>query len=560
MEELKFISDNSTKTDNEIIELFKMLTGSESAEQPVEVTRQLVEPTPSPDVIADEVMGMWNKLESKSDLLQLINKVSADVFCQSDGTTIRYTRRQFNYNAYSANNPKRYTSFLIPKKKQGEFRTIDAPNSTLKGIQRCLNYVFQQLHTPNDAAMGFVQSRSIVDGARMHLAQNYVYNIDLKDFFPSITAGRLFKRLQSKPFSLSAEMASLVTDLCCYQNAEGKSVLPQGAPTSPTITNFICERLDRKLSKLAAAYSLHYTRYADDITFSGATNVFGENGKFCKSLRNIVENEEHFTINTDKTRLTHGGMRQEVTGLTVNQKTNVSRKYVKQLRTMLHNWEQGGYYYAQNEFVKHYKPTKNVAGEHHIENIISGKLDFLKMVKGEKDATYLKLRNRFDNLSTPDNPKINVSEVLDTWEAKGFDAAVKKYNQMCQAAKTKNLQSSNQAAKGFSTDDSNGEQQGENTITIDGKTYTRGVPANPLYVVTVKGKRYEFLVPIGLLFFKDEIEKNAVGYVIESEQNEYSKKTVDFLVFVDANGKHIGGAYNIDTVRRLDEEIENNSQ
>ena len=127
-------------------------------------------------------------------------------------------------------------------------------------------------------------------------------------------------------------------------------------------------------------------------------NIFAANGRFCKSLKNIIEREEHFVINPAKTRLCHKGMRQEVTGLTVNQKLNVSRHYIKQLRVLLHNWEKNGYDIAQDEFLRHYNSTTNIEGVHRIENIISGKLDYLKMVKGSKDSTYLKLKDRFEKL------------------------------------------------------------------------------------------------------------------------------------------------------------------
>lgn len=331
-------------------------------------------------------------------MLNLINIVSVEIFGQTEEKSQFYTLKQLHFHAHSIDNEKLYITFKIPKKKRGEFRTIDAPNPTLKGIQQCLNYILQQIYIPNKSAVGFVPNRSIVDGAKVHTSQKFVYNIDLKDFFPSISSGRLYKRLQSKPFCLNPQIASLVSDLCCYKNAENKLVLPQGAPTSPTITNFICERLDRKLCKLARAYGLKYTRYADDITFSGMKNIFSENGKFCKSLRNIIENEEHFTINKDKSRLCHIGMRQEVTGLTVNEKVNVSRKYVKQLRTMIHNWETKGYEEAQSKFVELYKPTKQLNGIPRIENVIGGKLDFLKMVKGENDHTYKNLKERFNRI------------------------------------------------------------------------------------------------------------------------------------------------------------------
>lgn len=302
------------------------------------------------------------------------------------------TMKQLNYHAYSKNNPKRYIQFQIPKKKKGEFRTITAPNAGLKCIQRCINAILLERFEANPAANGFVPGKSIVDNARAHLGQKYIYNIDLKDFFPSVTIGRVFACLQLQPFSFDKHTASLIADLCCHEG-----VLPQGAPTSPTLTNIVCSRLDWRLSKLARRYGLRYSRYADDITFSGMSNIFHEDGDFVKDLRHFIE-KEGFRINEAKTRTNSYYQRQEVTGLTINEKPNVTQRYIKQIRTMLHNWEVSGYEFAQSVFLAHYHPTKNVTGEHHIENILSGKLDYLKMVKGDDDLTYLGLKARYDSL------------------------------------------------------------------------------------------------------------------------------------------------------------------
>ena len=380
-----------------------------------------------------EISELWYSMETKQDLLKLLNLANQGIYGDKAKP---YSLRQLTFQAYSKFNKSRYASFKIPKKKKGEFRTIDAPNPTLKGMQRALNYVLQVIYTPSQAAMGFTPGRSIVTGAQVHIGQKFVYNIDLENFFPSIKSGRVFARMQSKPFSCSKEVASLIADLCCYENSFGK-VLPQGAPSSPTLTNIICDRLDVKLSHLAKAYGLRYTRYADDITFSGMSNMFAENGNFCKSLRNIIENEEHFKINTQKTRLCHRGIRQEVTGITVNDKPNVTQDYVKQIRSMLHNWETKGYDEAQSIFIEIYNRTNtkhhNAKGAHHIENILAGKLLYLKMVKGENDGTYKKLYDRFvklitktdspepdktkgiptNNSKTTNNPKQNTESLID---------------------------------------------------------------------------------------------------------------------------------------------------
>lgn len=326
---------------------------------------------------------------SKKKLLTMINEVKRSLYGDNSHDI---TMKQLNYHAYSKNNAKRYIQFQIPKKKAGEFRTITAPNAGLKCIQRCLNVILLKRFTPNPAANGFVPGKSIVDNAKVHFGQKYIYNIDLKDFFPSVSEGRVFACLQLPPFSFDKYMASLIADLCCHEG-----VLPQGAPTSPTLTNVVCSRLDWRLSKLARRYNLRYSRYADDITFSGMSNIFHKDGDFVKELRFYIE-KEGFQINESKTRTNSYYQRQEVTGLIINEKPNVTQRYVKQIRTMLHNWEQSGYDYAQSKFLEHYKPSRHTAGEHHIENIIDGKLNFLKMVKGNNDNTYKKLYERFSSL------------------------------------------------------------------------------------------------------------------------------------------------------------------
>lgn len=359
---------------------------------------------------ANEMSTMLKKASSKQDLLDLLNYASKVVFGES---TKPYTMRMLNLQAYSSINPHRYHSFQIPKKKAGEFRQIDAPNKALKSIQQVLNNILQTVHQPHHAAMGFVQGRSVATNARVHVGMKYVYNIDLKDFFPSITSGRIHARLKAAPFSINDKVASMIADLCCNKDTEGKSVLPQGAPTSPTLTNIICENLDKKLSKLASVYGLRYTRYADDITFSGMYNAFEEGGKFLQSMRHIVEEEEHFHINPAKTRLTHRGMRQEVTGLTVNEKPNVSRTYVKQLRTMLHIWEKQGLAAAQESFEKHYTPKVDKTDKPvpHIENVIGGKLLYMKMVKGGEDSTFQSLKSRYLQLTSTEFSETNKSDI-----------------------------------------------------------------------------------------------------------------------------------------------------
>ncbi len=359
-----------------------------------------------------------SELDFKTAFLNKLNEIKKDTY---GGNGYPFSMRQLNYHAFSSNNSKRYIQFQIPKKKKGEFRTITAPNAGLKSIQRCINSLLLESYTPHASAYGFVKNKSIVENARTHVGQNFIYNIDLKDFFPSIKAGRVFACLLLPPLSFDKNTASLITDLCCH---EGR--LPQGAPTSPTLTNIVCNRMDWRLTKLAKRYGLRYTRYADDITFSGMNNVFHEEGQFIKELRYFI-GKEGFLINDDKTRLNNNYQRQEVTGLTINEKPNVSQKYVKQIRTILNNWEKSGYDHAQSVFLKFYHPTKHIEGQHHVENILKGKLDYLKMVKGDKDETYKKLYNRFERLVGGTERDIDPNEIIRIWEHSGLGAAKKSY-------------------------------------------------------------------------------------------------------------------------------------
>lgn len=194
---------------------------------------------------------------------------------------------------------------------------------------------------------------------------NYVFNLDLKDFFPSIEQARVWKRLQLAPFNFPVAIANIIAGMCCMKEvvqAEDGSqtvryVLPQGAPTSPIITNMICDNLDRRLAGVAKRFGLNYTRYADDITFSSMHNVYHENGEFRKEVRRIIEDQK-FTVNDKKTRLQKKGSRQEVTGIIVSDKINVTRDYVRDIRNILYMWEKYGYGVAFAKFFRSIRQRK----------------------------------------------------------------------------------------------------------------------------------------------------------------------------------------------------------
>jgi RNA-directed DNA polymerase len=182
-----------------------------------------------------------------------------------------------------------------------------------------------------------VVGKNIVDNAQRHKKKRWVLNIDLDNFFPSINFGRVRGMFLKKPFYVPESVATLLAQICCYGNN-----LPQGAPTSPIISNMICAKMDSELQDLAWTCRCFYTRYADDITFSTTLPDFPVqiakvhsllDIELGKELKGIIESNG-FNINPNKTRAFSYKQRQEVTGLTVNKRPNVRRKYIMQVRAI----------------------------------------------------------------------------------------------------------------------------------------------------------------------------------------------------------------------------------
>lgn len=244
-----------------------------------------------------------------------------------------------------------YTRFTIPKRHGGE-RTLEAPNDKLKALQR---RILRRLLNPlpmHDAATGFVQGRSIVDNARPHVGRGVVINLDLADFFSTISTERvatLFRGL-----GWDADTATILSRIC---TSEGR--LPQGAPTSPMISNLVCRRLDERLSELIKRFKGQYTRYADDITLSlpglgrnkrlrrhKGKKTFAPphfpSRKLLTLVRQIVE-EEGFAIQMKKkVRVQRPHQRQTATGLIVNRQVNLPRITRRRIRAMRHRQRLGG--------------------------------------------------------------------------------------------------------------------------------------------------------------------------------------------------------------------------
>lgn len=305
---------------------------------------------------------------------------------------------QLIYILYRAPEKQRYIPFEIPK-RTGGMRQILAPVGLIRDMQEKLAPLLAERYDAHPAAHGFIKQKSILTNARMHVGQRLVLNIDLEDFFPTINFGRVRGLFMAPPFGMGPAAASVFAQICTYRNG-----LPQGAPTSPPLSNFIAATLDRRLQRLAKESGVRYSRYADDITFSTNHNAFspnialftrGEKGDTVapgEPLERAV-NAAGFTINHKKVRLQRRHQRQGVTGLTVNEKPNVPRKAVRHLRAMLHAWEKFGLAAAaQDHFIKHrglvHLPRDP---ERAFRQVVYGELSFIKMVRGAEDPLFLNL-------------------------------------------------------------------------------------------------------------------------------------------------------------------------
>lgn len=357
-----------------------------------------------------DIRDIIDKLESESALLDLINELGKEEMGENFHP---FTLQQlcFYANTDSVPTEKRYHTFKIPKKKKGEFRSISSPVQQLKNIQYFIKTILDALYKPQECVMGFVKGKSVVDNAKKHINKCYVQNLDIKDFFPTITQEMVLRCLIHYPYKINYSVAFMIARLSCIKREDGSKVLPQGSPTSPILANMVCEKLDLSIMNLAKQYNLDYTRYADDMTFSSQYNSFKDEGKFMKALNSIIENNG-FKINPDKKRIQKHGSRQEVTGIIISSKTNVRRKYIKEIRVMLHNWETIGYDKANRRFAEWYlkKGNQRYSDAPDMKNVLDGKLEYLKMVKGIGDMTYLRLKDRFDRLVSQSDAKI-----IKTW-------------------------------------------------------------------------------------------------------------------------------------------------
>lgn len=299
------------------------------------------------------------------------------------------------FNCHTYTTP--YLRFTILK-KTGEARMISAPMPNLKTAQKwILKNILKKLEL-HDAAHGFRQNRSIVTNAKLHVCADALVKIDLQNFFQSIS----YKRVRElfRGFGYSEAAATIFGLICTTPEIEeiesapkityrviGNRHLPQGSPASPAISNLICYHLDSHLARVAENLGFCYTRYADDLTFSGS-------GEALRSISNLLNDSkliiasEGFTVNASKTQILGKSVRQEVTGIVVNKQPNVSRKILKAFRATLYQIEQEGL------------ADKKWANATNLIDAITGFANYVAMINPSRGAEFLasveRIKQKYD--------------------------------------------------------------------------------------------------------------------------------------------------------------------
>jgi hypothetical protein len=303
---------------------------------------------------------------------------------------------------------RNYRYRVVPR-RGGLPRVLEAPKARLKEIQRWILHEILEPVPPHEAAQGFTRGRSVATHAGLHSGQAVVLRLDLRDFFASVTAGRVFgifrtlgyvrpvahvlTGLSTNTIPQSVWQAvprgtepALIQPRFWLGRALATPHLPQGAPTSPALANLAAFGLDRRLTGLAVSAALRYSRYADDLTFSGPWPLQRRRGRFVELVAEIAR-EEGFAINERKTALHSAGGRQSVCGIVVNVRPNVLRSEYDELKAILHN------------AAAHGPASQNRAGIADFEAHLRGRISWVASLnpgRGEK------LRRRFAEIPWED--------------------------------------------------------------------------------------------------------------------------------------------------------------
>ena len=290
---------------------------------------------------------------------------------------------QLRWLAFHSDAPTRvhYVSFDVPK-KSGGMRRLSAPHQKLANVQHWILTNILNLLAVHKNAHGFVAQHSVLTNAEPHVGATVVINADLSNFFPTITFPRvdgMFRKLGYSP-AVATILALLCTECPrqalkfgeeIYHAATGPRALPQGACTSPSISNQIASKLDRRMASMASKLGWTYSRYADDLTWSTTGDVTPSVGYVLARLRHIVD-DEGFVLNHAKTRIQRRSQQQSVTGVVVNDRLSVPRSTIRQIRAILNNAKRTGL------------AAQNLNNHPHFRDWLTGMIGWIQMVNLEQ--------------------------------------------------------------------------------------------------------------------------------------------------------------------------------
>ena len=317
-----------------------------------------------------------------------IDKVAADFLAMKDiddlARVLEVPKGNLVYIAYTRGLSAQYKTFEI-RKKSGGTRIIHMPKGGLRVLQQKLKKIFDFLDRKPKCSHAYHKGKSFLTNAVEHKKKRFVFNMDLEEFFPSIHFGRVQGVLRAA-YKMPPSVATFIAHLCCYNGS-----IPQGAPTSPSISNLVSNNLDKKILALAIKHHVSYTRYADDITFSyryrnfpPAIGHFAATGQLFgpaavgATLEQLIK-DQGFQVNHKKTRLQYNHYQQSVTGVIVNQFPNVRRRKVLEVRKLIYLWRTFGLEKAET-----FRFEKAEGGDY-FRVVLFGNLAYLKGVRGEND-------------------------------------------------------------------------------------------------------------------------------------------------------------------------------
>jgi hypothetical protein len=304
-----------------------------------------------------------------------VNKL--DWLADVRGLTVKQTQPKLRH----------YVNVWIPRRR-GKPRLLEVPKPLLKSIQRRILHGILDQIPPHDATHGFRKQRSILSYALPHVGRRVVLRFDLRDFFASISAARVLAIFRAAGYP--TEIARQLTGLCTTRTPDQIPVselrwrsrhLPQGAPTSPALANLAAFGLDVRLHALAKKLGATYTRYADDLAFSGDQRL-EHAARRLQVLAAVIAAEEGFELHLRKSRFMRQGVRQQLAGIVINSRPNLAREAYDALKAILHNC------------ARHGPDGQNRAGHADFRRHLFGRIEYLKMLNPSRAAKLAMVFNR----------------------------------------------------------------------------------------------------------------------------------------------------------------------